>query len=193
MAEGFLKAFVSLFVAMDAVGALPLFLGLSGDFNPAQRKNLVRKAVFAAFLIGVIFVFGGQLIFRFLGISEDDFRVAGGILLLVFSIRDLVTQEGHQGAPTPESVGIVPIAIPIIMGPAALATLLLGAKEYGETVTFLAFLANLVVVWLLFSQASFILKRVGKEAASALAKIFSLLLAAIGVMLIRQGLINMLH
>ncbi|MEQ1876688.1 MAG: MarC family protein, partial [Bdellovibrionia bacterium] len=186
------KAFVSLFVAIDAVGALPLFLGLSSDFSPAQRKALVRKAVAAAFIVGLIFVFGGQLIFRFLGITENDFRVAGGILLLVFSIRDLVTQEGHQGTPAPENVGIVPIAIPLIMGPAALATLLLGTKEFGELLTFCALIVNLVVVWILFSQASLILKHIGKEAASALAKIFSLLLAAIGVMLIRQGLKGML-
>ncbi|HEX4925076.1 MAG TPA: MarC family protein, partial [Bdellovibrionales bacterium] len=125
-------------------------------------------------------------------ITEDDFRVAGGILLVVFSIRDLVTQEGHQGTPAPESVGIVPIAIPIIMGPAALATLLLGAEEFGSSITMGALVANLGVVWLVFSRATWILDRIGKEAAAALGKIFSLLLAAIGVMLIRQGLKNMI-
>src|SRR5687767_11120719 len=129
--ENFLKAFVALFVAIDAIGALPLLLGLTTEMTAVQRKQLVQKAVVAAFVIGISFTFGGQLLFAFLGITVDDFRVAGGILLLVFSIRDLISQEGHQGTPSPVRGGIVPLAIPIIMGPAALATLLLGSREFG--------------------------------------------------------------
>jgi multiple antibiotic resistance protein len=190
--ELFLKAFVSLFVAIDGVGALPVLLGLSSDMTNDQRKRLVYKAVAAAFLIGVSFSLGGRLLFSFLGITVDDFRVAGGILLLVFSVRDLAVQESHQGTIAPLRAGIVPIAIPIIMGPAALATLLLGSTEYGFVITIGALVMNLVIVWILFSQASWILKKIGNEAADALAKVFSLLLAAIAVMMIRQGLTNML-
>ncbi len=107
-------------------------------------------------------------------------------------MRDLVSQEVHQGAPAPVRLGIVPIAIPLIMGPAALATLLLSVKEFGGTITFLALISNLVVVWVLFSQASWIVKKAGKEASDAIAKIFALLLAAIAVMLIRHGIRGMI-
>jgi multiple antibiotic resistance protein len=192
MLETFLKAFVSLFVAIDAVGALPVLLGLSSDMTAEQRRRLVYKAVAAAFLIGITFTLGGRILFQFLGITVDDFRVAGGILLLVFSIRDLAVTESHQGTLAPLRAGIVPIAIPIIMGPAALATLLLGSTEYGFLITIVALVVNLIIVWLLFSQASWILRKIGNEAADALAKVFSLLLAAIAVMMIRQGLTNML-
>ena len=182
----FLKAFISLFVAIDAVGALPLLTSLTKGMGPFERKRLVNKATLAALLIGTIFVFGGQAIFNFLGITENDFRVAGGILLLVFAVKDLSTSSSHQGAEAPSTaLGIVPIAIPIMMGPAALTTLMIGIKEYGIVLTLLALITNLLLAWLLFGRASWIMGKIGSEASDAIAKIFSLFLAAIAVMLIR--------
>lgn len=193
MAEGFLKALISLFVAIDALGALPILTSLTQGMTAEQRRRLVRKAVLVAFLIGLVFTAGGQAIFDFLGITDDDFRVAGGILLLIFAVRDLVTpQHSHQGAAAPESVGIVPVAIPLIMGPAALASLMLGADTYGMTVTLGSLVANIAFVWFVFSKSAWVMDRIGRQTSEALAKIFSLLLAAIGVMLIRQGVMGML-
>ena len=194
MGDGFLKAVISLFVAIDALGAIPILTSLTQNMTADQKKKLVRKAVIAAFTLGVVFTVGGQAIFDFLGITDNDFRVAGGILLLIFAVRDLVTTEdSHQGGSVPESVGIVPIAIPLIMGPAALAALMLGADTWGMTTTLGSLAVNIAFVWFVFAHAGWVMDKIGKETSKALAKIFSLLRAAIGVMLIRQGVTGMMH
>ena len=190
--EFLIKAFISLFVSIDVVGALPLVMGLTRTLNEIERIKIIRKATAAALLIGVIFIFAGRFIFSFLGITENDFRVAGGLLLLIFAIRDLTSASVHQGSPIPTGMGIVPIAIPIIMGPAALATVMLGTKEFGLLITLCALVINLLIVWALFSRAGKIVEKIGAEVSDAMAKISALLLAAIAVMLIRIGIKGML-
>lgn len=189
--ENFFKAFISLFVAIDALGALPFLVGLTKHMSEKDRQGLIYRATGSALMIGLIFAFGGRAIFSFLGITESDFRVAGGLLLIVFSIRDLLDTSSHQGAPTPTRVGIVPIAVPLMMGPAALATLMVGTEQFGMTITVLSLAINLLIVLVLFSKAGGIVKRLGDDVSDAVNKIFSLLIAAIGVMLVRSGLIEM--
>lgn len=193
MENMFFKAFISLFIAIDALGALPFLVGLTKNLTKEERKNLIYRATGSAFAIGLTFIFGGRAIFNFMGITESDFRVAGGLLLIVFSIRDLLDSSSHQGAQAPTRVGIVPIAVPLMMGPAALATLMVGSEQYGLMITLLSLVINLVIVLLLFSQASAILKVLGNDVSDAINKIFSLLIAAIGVMLVRSGLIEMFN
>jgi len=193
MENMFFKAFISLFIAIDALGALPFLVGLTKKLSTEERKSLVYRATGSAFAIGLTFIFGGRAIFNFMGITESDFRVAGGLLLIVFSIRDLLDSSSHQGAQTPTRVGIVPIAVPLMMGPAALATLMVGTEQYGLMITLLSLVINLLIVLILFSQASAILKVLGNDVSDAINKIFSLLIAAIGVMLVRSGLIEMFN
>lgn len=189
--ENFFKAFISLFVAIDALGALPFLVGLTKHMSEKDRQGLIYRATGSALMIGLIFAFGGRAIFSFLGITESDFRVAGGLLLIVFSIRDLLDTSSHQGAPTPTRVGIVPIAVPLMMGPAALATLMVGTEQFGMTITVMSLAINLLIVLVLFSKAGGIVKKLGDDVSDAVNKIFSLLIAAIGVMLVRSGLIEM--
>lgn len=188
MLDNLLKSFISLFVAIDALGALPMLISLTKGLKLEERQVLVYKACLAAFVIGLIFLFGGNSIFKFLGILETDFRVAGGLLLIIFAIRDLMVSSSHQGSPPPSRVGIVPIAMPIIMGPAALATLLISAEQFGYGVSVATLVINIGFALVLFSRADWILRRLGEDISDAVAKISSLLLAAIGVMLVRSGL-----
>jgi multiple antibiotic resistance protein len=191
--ENFFKAFLSLFVAIDALGALPFLVGLTRNLSDRDRWALVLRAPASALFIGLVFMFGGRAIFSFLGITESDFRVAGGLLLIVFSIKDLLDTSSHQGAPAPTRVGIVPIAVPLMMGPAALATLMVGTEQFGVPVTALSLFLNLAFVLLLFSRAGVILEKLGNDVSDAVNKIFSLLIAAIGVMLVRSGLLEMFN
>jgi multiple antibiotic resistance protein len=189
--ENFFKAFISLFVAIDALGALPFLVGLTKQMSDSERQGLIYRATGSALMIGLVFIFGGSAIFKFLGITDSDFKVAGGLLLIVFSIRDLLVTASHQGAPTPTKVGIVPIAVPLMMGPAALATLMVGTEQYGYPITVLSLALNLLIVLVMFSKAGGIVRKLGDDVSDAVNKIFSLLIAAIGVMLVRSGLIEM--
>lgn len=193
MENQFFKAFIALFVAIDALGALPFLVGLTKNLSEADRKSLIYRATGSALMIGLIFIFGGRAIFSFLGITESDFRVAGGLLLVIFAIRDLLDSSSHQGTAAPTRVGIVPIAVPLMMGPAALTTLMVGTEQYGFTITVLSLVINLAIVWAMFARAGWIVNKLGEDVSDAVAKIFSLLIAAIGVMLIRSGLIEMFN
>jgi multiple antibiotic resistance protein len=190
--EAFLKSFISLFVAIDVVGALPFLVGLTKALSEKDRKNLIYRSTISALVIGVVFIVAGRKIFEFLGITESDFKVAGGLLLLIFAIRDLLVTASHQGAPTPTKVGLVPIAIPLMMGPAALTTLMVGSDQFGVLTIVASLVLNLLIVLVLFLRANIILRWLGDDASDAFNKVFSLLMAAIGVMFVRSGIVEMI-
>jgi len=188
----FLKSFIALFVAIDVIGALPFLVGLTKGMDERERRNLIYRATASALVIGVVFILVGRQIFTFLGITESDFKVAGGLLLIVFAIRDLLVSASHQGAPTPAKVGIVPIAIPLMMGPAALTTLMIGSEQFGVVTVVASLILNLVIVLALFLKSNVIVLWMGDDVSDAFNKVFSLLIAAIGVMFVRSGVIEMI-
>lgn len=190
--EPFFKSFIALFVAIDVVGALPFVVGLTKALSEKDRRHLIYRATLSALVIGIVFIVAGRKIFEFLGITESDFKVAGGLLLLIFAIRDLLVTASHQGAPTPTQVGLVPIAIPLMMGPAALTTLMVGSDQFGILTIVSSLVLNLLIVLVLFLRANIILKWLGDDASDAFNKVFSLLMAAIGVMFVRSGIIEMI-
>jgi multiple antibiotic resistance protein len=190
MFESFVKAFIPLFVAMDTLGLLPLFLGLTQGMEPAGLRKLIVNATLAALIISIIFLFTGSAMFDFLGITSQDFRIGGGILLLVLAIQDLTSstsQEQHRG-PANCDIGVVPIGIPLIMGPAALTTILILVEEHGVIVTLSSLLANFVLVLVVLMNSRYIIKVLGEAGSKAFAKVAALLMAGIAVMMIRSGI-----
>jgi multiple antibiotic resistance protein len=186
--QGFWLAFIPLFVAVDAVGVVPIFLGLAEGVDEAARRRLVADATLAAGAVGVGFIFLGDAVLRFLGVTVGDFQVAGGVVLLVLSIYDLL----HPLSPLRQSgagLGVVPLGVPLIVGPAVLTTLLTVTRTHGFLVTLSAFVLNLAIVWAALRWASLVGRLLGDAGARAVAKIFALLLAAIGVTFIRRGLL----
>lgn len=192
--ENFLLTFIPLFVAIDAPGALPIFIGLTQSFPDNKRRRLTAQAVLTAFAIAIVIMIGGQQIFGFLGISISDFRIAGGLILLLIAIRDLVqsgADESKQPA-DPENISIVPLGIPLIAGPAVLTTLLILHDTYGFLMTTLSLVLNLVIVFLLFYFSEYVRRLIGPNGAKAVAKVASLFMAAIAVMMIRVGILDVI-
>ena len=190
----FLAAFVPLFVSVDAIGTLPIFIGMTSNISPTHREKLVRNAVFTAFAVSLLFLLLGRLIFSFLGITADDFRIAGGLVLLIIAVSDLVTStEKDPGRDPGPHLGVVPIGIPLTIGPAALTTLLILVEQQGYGPTLLALCVNLAITFLVFSNATRIERLIGVSSSKAFAKVASLFLAAIGVMMIRVGLENIVR
>lgn len=187
--EMFLKAFMPLFFAIDAIGILPAFMSVTGDISVMQRRKVVNQAAVTAFGISVFFIFFGQAIFKLLGITVNDFKVAGGILLLIFSIHDLLFDQGNRRkAGADDTIGIVPIGTPLIIGPGALTTLLLLVDTTGYTWTMMSLTLNVAIVWIVFFFSDKVIKIITKPGAIAIGKVFALFLAAIAVMLIRSGI-----
>jgi multiple antibiotic resistance protein len=187
-----LLSFIPLFVAIDILGVVPVFLSLTERMNHSERQTLITEATFTALAVSVVFLFGGRMIFNFLGITENDFRVGGGIVLLVLAVSDLLFPASKQRNPE-TSVGIVPIGIPLIIGPAALTTILILVDTYGSVVTIISLLLNLLIVWLVFRYSELVLKLMGEAGSKAVAKVAALFMAGIAVMMIRVGLSGMIR
>lgn len=188
--DEFFLSFIPLFVAIDVFGVLPLFVGLTESIDAQARRKLTAQATATAFAISLVFLVAGKLLFSFLGITESDFRVGGGVVLLVLAVNDLLFSPEEKRMPG-SMPGVVPIGIPLIMGPAALTTIIFLVHTYGYLWAVASLLTNLLIVWLVFSQASSITRIMGKAGSRAVAKVAALFLAAIAVMMMRSGILAM--
>jgi multiple antibiotic resistance protein len=186
--------FVPLFFAMDAVGNLPIFLALTQEVEPKHRRRAVYLATLTALGVGLGFVALGKAIFLLLGIEVADFLMAGGIILLILSVRYLITGKiiETEDLSASDTVGVVPLGTPLVVGPAVLTSLLLLIGQYRIPIVLSAFILNLAIQWVLFRQADRIVNFLGRTGANAVSKIVMLLLAAIAVKMIRQGVLAIL-
>ena len=186
--------FIPLFVAMDALGTLPFLLSLTTDMSGDKRRETVRQAILTALGVGVAFMLLGKGILFVLGIQVNDFLVAGGLILLGLAAAELLFygRKGDEGQSLRASIGVVPIGTPLVTGPGVLTTLLVLAETYSWAVVLMAFVANLAFAYMVFRQANGVARFFGEDGLKAIAKVASLLLAAIAVKMIRQGLMGML-
>ncbi len=184
--HNFLLAWIPLFVALNPPGKVPMFLGMTQHVDSAQRHRLAHQAIATAAVVAVGFMFLGSLVFNALNITVADFQIAGGLILLILASRDLVVGAEAQVATT-EDFGVVPLGMPLSAGPATLTALLHLQQTVGVWITLLALAVNLALVYLACRYSEALTGWVGKPALRAVAKIVSLLLAAIAVHMIRMG------
>lgn len=187
----FLLTFIPLFVAIDALGILPIFLSLTAGLSREERRRTFRAAIWAAGLIGIGFMLLGKAIFVALGITQADFQIAGGAVLFCLSLTDLLFDDRTRRVP-PHTLGVVPLAMPLIVGPAVLTTTIVLLDAQGLWPTLAAFIVNLGIVWVTLWSSGRIMAVLGEGTLNAIAKIVNLLLAAIGVMMVRRGIQTLL-
>ena len=179
--------FIPLFVAFNALGILPIFVSLTSEMAGPERKRVTRQSILTGFLVSIGFLAVGKSVFALLGITVSDFQIAGGILLFIISIIDLIFPEKTRTFPK-ETMGVVPIGIPLIVGPAVLTLLLIIVHTYGYISTLLCLILNFLIVWLAFSQSHWIMRLMKEGGAKGIGKVFSLLLAAFAMMMVRIGI-----
>jgi multiple antibiotic resistance protein len=188
MFESFIQSFIPLFVAMDTLGLIPLFLGLTQGMERPELRRLIYSAAATAFIIAIVFLFSGTALFSFLGITAADFRIGGGVVLLVLAIQDLASGSPEERRKPRTNIGVVPIGIPLIMGPAGMTTILILVDAQGIPMTLAALIANFVVVLLVLLNSKWIIRIMGEAGAQAFAKVASLFMAGIAIMMIRSGI-----
>jgi multiple antibiotic resistance protein len=186
-----LLAFIPIFVAVDAIGVLPIFVSLTERVTPKERTKIIMQSMLTALCLAICFILVGKAIFRLLGITIGDFMVAGGAILFSIAIIDIINPVKKRRIPV-EELGAVPLGTPLIVGPAVLTTSLVMVPQYGLLPTMVSVLANILLAGLIFSSSSALIKTLGESGSKALSKIMSLLLAAIAIMLIRKGLVLIL-
>jgi multiple antibiotic resistance protein len=186
--------FVPLFVAMDPLGNLPIFLAFTHQGTAGHRKKTANLATLTAFSVGLLFVAVGKAIFSLLGIEVTDFLMAGGIILLILAVRYLITGKALEieDLSASATMGVVPLGTPLVVGPAVLAALLLLMGQHHIAIVLASFIVNLEIQWVLFRQATRIVAFLGRTGAAAISKVIMLLLAAIAVKMIREGILAIL-
>lgn len=185
--------FIPIFVAIDIFALLPIFMSCTSNLSKEETERVVRQSVFTGFFVSIAFVLLGERVFSVIGISISDFKIAGGSLLFVIALIEILRGEPREAASwTKETVGVVPIGVPMIVGPALLTTLLILTDQYGIVLTVLSLLLNLGLLWVLFMNAHSVINLIGRKGIIALSKIIAILLAAIGVMMIRIGLFDII-
>ena len=191
--KSFWLCFVPLFVAVDAIGVLPMFLGLTEDLEKPVVRRVLRQSVLTASIVGLSFLAIGKGVLSLLGITVADFMVAGGVLLFVISISDILSAAKVRRRVDPDSLGAVPLGVPLITGPAVLTTSVLLLNEYGFLPTAAMLVLNILIAGLFFESAEAINGFLGQAGTKTTSKIASLLLAAIAVMIVRKGIELLIH
>lgn len=209
----FCLIFLPMLVVIDPAGTLPLYLALTEKFTLEEKRAIARRATIVAGIVGVAFIVVGQGIFAFLGIRFADFQIAGGILLAVLAIIDLLSPGKpavDEKAVLDNTTGIVPLAVPLIVGPATLTTSLLLVNTYGARyaadthfgpklgplivmgMVSAALILNLLIQFAAMWHSEFFVRIVGKQVMAVTNKIVMIVLAAIAVSLIRQGVMSII-
>ncbi len=186
MIKDIILAFVPLFVAVDAVGVLPIFLSLTQGIERKEKRKIIYQSIWTAITLAIGFILVGKALFRMLGITVGDFMLAGGMILFCIAIIDLL-KTGKQRRYVPEGLGVVPIGTPLIVGPAVLTTCLIITDQYGVVPTIISLICNVMLAGLIFYFSEYLVARIGKSGANALSKIMALLLASIAVMMMRKA------
>jgi multiple antibiotic resistance protein len=185
------NTFIPLFVAIDVFAIIPVFVSLTVDIPKEQRQVVIRDSILTAMIVSLLFVVLGEAIFNILGITSDDFKIAGGLVLLIFAISEILKHEEERRKPVGR-VGVVPIGVPLIVGPAVLTTLLVLENHYGIIPTIISLILNFFIVWISFINADRIINFFGKGGIIGISKVMALLLASIAIMMIRLGIVNII-
>jgi multiple antibiotic resistance protein len=187
--QDFTLVFLPLLVAMDPLAILPFLVPFLSSLPPGRRIRVINIASVTGVAIGLFFLGLGRAVFVALGITISDFVIAGGLVLLIISLKELVSSTGGEALPAAnELIAVVPIGTPLLVGPATISLLIVLSGLFSVWLVVVAFLVNILLAWVVFTQAHQISRFLGQGGLQAFSKVAYLLLAAIAVQLIRGGL-----
>ena len=201
MFEKLFHDLVTLFVVVNPIGVVPLFLAVAGRESAAARRRIAAQAIIISAVILLVFIAIGQLVLEALGIDLASFRIAGGLVLLVIALRMVLAEtetSSDTDAPLRGNVAIFPLAMPFIAGPASIMAVVLLTDNNVYTVWQQAETAVLLLLVLAFTYAclvgaELVQRLLGRTGASVVSRIMGLILAALAVQSILTGLHDVLH
>lgn len=187
--EGTIRDATTLFVVIDPIGQVPLFLALTRQFTPEQKRRAAGRAILIAGVVLLLFILGGQFLLGKLGIGLPSFQVAGGIVLFLFGLRMIFEEEGKRephALPVRQDVAVFPLAIPSIAGPGSMmAVVLLTDRDktglLDQLGTSLLLVGVLGVTYAALRLAGPIQRLIGDTGANVVSRVLGLILAALAV------------
>ncbi|MDR1933416.1 MAG: MarC family protein [Spirochaetales bacterium] len=202
MISRFLPIFATIFIVIDPIGLVPLYIGLTAHIPGERKKQIIAKAVFISFVVLAVFIVLGKWILAVLGIQTGAFYIAGGIMLFIVSLEMLFgrpTQSKVSNRETPPEddagIAVFPLAIPMLAGPGAITAIILFTGS-GDHLTMMAMLFSaismtLAAVWIILSASNFILGALGKTGVSVIERIVGILLSGLSIQFVYDGVIKL--
>lgn len=196
----YIKIFVGLLAIINPMGAIPLFISMTAGENTIQRSNTINLVAFGVGIILLVSLFFGEVLLQFFGITIDSFRVGGGILVLLMAIAMLhakmspirQTDEEADESLDKESVAIVPLAMPLLAGPGAISTVILAAHKSTGVAHYMVIAFGIILlsllVWIVLRVSPWLEKHISATGINIFTRIMGLILAAIAVEFIANGL-----
>lgn len=200
MIQTFLISFTAIFFIVDPIGVVPLFLTMTAKDSPEKCKAMARRACLTATGVMIFFAICGSWVFQIFSVTLAAFRVAGGLLLMITALDMLRAQHvstrtspaEERESEAREDIAIVPLALPLLAGPGAIATgMVLMAQRgtnWGGTGAVIAAIAlTMLIAYFLLSSAQRVKKLLGETGIAILERVFGLILAAIAVQFVFDG------
>ena len=199
MIVDFLRIFVAIFIIVDPIGLLPLFIALTHNYSKKRIKHTVWLACLTAAFVLIIFAFAGDIILEFFGVTIPAFRIAGGIIIFIIALGMLqakrtrlkTTPEEEEKGLEQEEVGIVPIGIPMLAGPGAITTVIVftsSSQQYNTYITIAAIMLTLFFAFFILKQAVSIHRILGPTGLNIFTRLMGLILAVISVQFVIDGI-----
>jgi multiple antibiotic resistance protein len=199
------KPLVALLAIVNPIGAVPFYIHFTQNLNRAQRQRTVRVSAFTAFVVIAVSAVAGLRIIEFFGISLASFQVGGGTLLLISSLQMLnakpaearteTVSEGDIKLDAGDSIAVVPLAIPLLTGPATISTVVIYAdktRHWWEHAVLVGYGVVIgLAVWASFSMAGTIARVLGKTGINVMTRLMGLILAALAVEVMADGMLKL--
>lgn len=186
----FVEAFVLLFAVIDPIGATPIYIGLTEEFEE-HRPRILRQAMVVTAVILVIFALFGWLIFDIFGITINDFRIAGGIVLFIVAVDHLRGGDTRAKGLEPSDIAVFPLATPLLAGPGAISTVvIISGPPYSPFLALLAIGGNVLISYWILAKSDWVRRILGANGTNALSRITALLIASLAVSFVVIGLTN---
>jgi multiple antibiotic resistance protein len=186
-----ITSIIALFVVIDPIGNIPLFIAFTKKLEKAEHKTVSKTAILTAAALLLLFGMAGTQILQLFGITIFSFMIAGGTLLFIIAIELLTYGEWRFAGSVKEEVGVVPIAFPLLAGPGSITAVIISYQTSGFLITFLSIIIVMAITYVILRMVNPIYKVLGNRGSMIVSRVFAVIIAAIAVEYIVEGIKNL--
>ena len=189
------QAFVTLFAIFDPIGILPFYATLMEGVKETSRNKIINTSCIVSLAILLLFAYGGVYLFQVLNITLNDFKVFGGLILLIFAITYVLGRDPHKYLPEhKEEIAIFPLATPLLAGPGSISlVMILVNPPFGPVTALLVIVLTVLLTWIILRLGVRLNKILGKQGSAVISRIMGLIIGAVAFSFIREGLFEIIR
>lgn len=191
----FFQAFTTLFAIFDPIGILPIFSLITGNLTINERNRIINTSCLVSLGILLVFTFGGIYLFQLLGTTLSDFKIFGGLILLIFAIRYVLGRTPEKFLPEEkDDIAVFPLATPLLAGPGSISVaLILVNPPFGPLTAATVIILNVLIAWIILRYGIRLFALLGKQGTSVISRIMGLIIGSFALSLLRTGFIEVIR